>query len=77
METATNGIASTAASSKHFARRLVSIGENRLELLTVEVQQELERLLYAFLLALSGTTLVCRCSTAFEPLEHEPRNRKN
>jgi len=40
------------ASSKSFARRLLTIGENRLELLTVEVQEERERLLYAFLLAL-------------------------
>ena len=52
METATNGIASTAASSKHFARRLLTIGENRIELLTVEAQEERERLRYTFLLAL-------------------------
>jgi uncharacterized membrane protein YqjE len=38
--------------SKTFARRLLTIGENRLELLTVEVQEERERLLHAFLLAL-------------------------
>jgi uncharacterized membrane protein YqjE len=41
-----------AATSKHFARRLLTIGENRLELLTVEVQEERERLLHAILLAL-------------------------
>ena len=41
-----------AASSKRFARRLLTIGENRLELLTVEVQEERERLLHALLLAL-------------------------
>ena len=41
-----------AATSKQFARRLVTIGENRLELLAVEVQEERERLLHAFLLAL-------------------------
>lgn len=41
-----------AATSKQFARRLLTIGENRLELLTVEVQEERERLLHAFLLAL-------------------------
>ena len=35
-----------------FARRLLTIGENRLELLTVEMQEERERLLHAFLLAL-------------------------
>ncbi len=41
-----------ASASKHFARRLLTIGENRLELLTVEVQEERERLLHAILLAL-------------------------
>src|SRR5271154_1228501 len=41
-----------ATTSKTFARRLLTIGENRLELLTVEVQEERERLLHAFLLAL-------------------------
>ncbi len=41
-----------AASSKQFARRLLTIGENRLELLTVEVQEERERLLQSILLAL-------------------------
>ena len=38
--------------SKHFAGRLLTIGENRLELLMVEVQEERERLLHAILLAL-------------------------
>jgi uncharacterized membrane protein YqjE len=38
--------------SKDFARRLITIGENRLELLMVEVQEERERLLHAILLAL-------------------------
>lgn len=41
-----------ATPSKDFARRLVTIGENRLELLMVEVQEERERLLHAILLAL-------------------------
>lgn len=52
MEESTAGIGQLAATSKHFARRLLTIGENRLELLTVEVQEERERLLHAFLLAL-------------------------
>ena len=39
------------STSKQFARRLLTIGENRLELLTVEVQEERERLLHAILLA--------------------------
>ena len=38
--------------SKRFARRLLTIGENRFELLMVEVQEERERLLHAILLAL-------------------------
>ena len=45
-----------AATSKQFARRLLTIGENRLELLTVEVQEERERLLHAILLALGVAT---------------------
>ena len=38
--------------SKRFARRLLTIGENRFELLMVEVQEERVRLLHAILLAL-------------------------
>ena len=52
MEPATISFRQLAANSKQFARRLLTIGENRLELLTVEVQEERERLLHAFLLAL-------------------------
>ncbi|MGO8677766.1 MAG: phage holin family protein [Limisphaerales bacterium] len=37
---------------KRLARRLLTIGENRIELLMVEVQEERERLLLAILLAL-------------------------
>ena len=52
METATGSFKQLAATSRRFAQRLLTIGENRLELLTVEVQEERERLLHAFLLAL-------------------------
>ena len=52
METANDSFGPLAASSKCFARRLLTIGENRLELLMVEVQEERERLLRAILLAL-------------------------
>jgi uncharacterized membrane protein YqjE len=45
-----------AATSKQFARRLLTIGENRLVLLTVEVQEERERLLHTILLALGVAT---------------------
>lgn len=53
MEESTVSFQQLAATSKHFARRLLAIGENRLELLTVEVQEERVRLLHAFLLALA------------------------
>jgi uncharacterized membrane protein YqjE len=43
-----------AASAKEFARRLLTIGENRLELFTLEVQEERARLLRALLLALGA-----------------------
>jgi len=64
METATNGVASLAASSKQLARRLLIIGENRLELLTVEVREERERLLHAFLLALGAAAFGLLASLA-------------
>ena len=38
--------------SKRFVRRLLTLGENRFELLLVEVQEERERLLHAIVLAL-------------------------
>jgi len=46
-----------AAASKHFARRLLTIGENRLELLMLEMQEERERLMRGILLALGVATL--------------------
>ena len=52
MEESTVSLRQLGTTSKMFARRLLTIGENRLELLTVEVQEERERLLHAFLLAL-------------------------
>jgi uncharacterized membrane protein YqjE len=52
MEPATDNLGQIGVSSKRFAQRLLTIGENRLELLMVEVQEERERLLHAILLAL-------------------------
>ena len=52
MEASTVSLGQLGTTSKTFARRLLTIGENRLELLAVEVQEERERLLRAFLLAL-------------------------
>jgi uncharacterized membrane protein YqjE len=51
MEESTVSFRQLATTSKHFARRLLTIGENRLELLAVEVQEERERLRHAILLA--------------------------
>jgi uncharacterized membrane protein YqjE len=51
MEESTASFSQLAAASKDLARRLLIIGENRLELLAVEVQEERERLLHALLLA--------------------------
>src|SRR5450631_915003 len=52
MEESTVSLGQLATTSKKFVRRLATIGENRLELLAVEVQEERERILHAFLLAL-------------------------
>ena len=56
METSTASLHQVAASSKQMARRLLAIGENRLELLAVEVQEARECLLRAFFLALGIAT---------------------
>jgi uncharacterized membrane protein YqjE len=52
MEHSTVSLCQLATTSKQFVRRLATIGENRLELLAVEIQEERERILHAFLLAL-------------------------
>jgi uncharacterized membrane protein YqjE len=52
MEESTVSFGQLTTTSRTFVRRLLTIGENRLELLTVEVQEERERLLHALLLAL-------------------------
>ena len=52
METPSTNPGRLAETSKRFARCLLAIGENRIELLMVEVQEERERLLHAILLAL-------------------------
>ncbi len=52
MEDALANFESVSVSSKHVVQRLLTIGENRLELLAVEVQEERERLLHALLMAL-------------------------
>ena len=57
MEESSVSFKQLAANSKQFARRLLTIGENRLELLTVEVQEERERLLHSILLAIGAAAL--------------------
>lgn len=52
MEPSADSLEEVIANSREFARRLLTIGENRLELLMVEVAEERERLFHAFLLAL-------------------------
>jgi uncharacterized membrane protein YqjE len=52
MPTVPGTFAQLSAASKRFAQRVLIIGENRLELLLVEVQEERDRLLRAILLAL-------------------------
>jgi uncharacterized membrane protein YqjE len=52
MEDSKSSFRPLASAWKQLARRLLIIGENRLELLTVEVQEGRERLLHAFLMAL-------------------------
>jgi uncharacterized membrane protein YqjE len=56
METSPVSFKQLATTSKQFTRRLLTIGENRLELLAVEVQEERERLLHVGLLALGVAT---------------------
>ena len=75
MEEPTAGSGQLASSSKELARRLLTIGENRLELLTVEVQEQRERLLRVVLLALgvavfgllAGMTLTAAIVVLFWP----------
>src|ERR1039457_1856450 len=57
METASTNAGRLAETSKRFARRLLAIGENRFELLMMEVQEERERLLHAIVLALGVAAL--------------------
>ena len=52
MEPAPTSLGQLATSARRFGRRLLTIGENRLELMMVEVQEQRERLLHAILLAL-------------------------
>jgi uncharacterized membrane protein YqjE len=52
MEKSTGSVTPFSTSWKRLARRLLTIGENRIELLTVEMEEGRDRLLRAFLMAL-------------------------
>jgi uncharacterized membrane protein YqjE len=54
MEPAASNTGQLVATSKRFAQRLFTIGENRLELLIVEIQEERQHLLHFLLLALGA-----------------------
>ena len=57
MEPGTVNLDQLVSTLKHFAQRLLTVGENRLELLMVEVEEERVRLLRAILLALGAAAL--------------------
>jgi uncharacterized membrane protein YqjE len=65
MEESTGSVRQLAAATRDVARRLLIIGENRLELLTVELQEERERLLRALLLALGVAAFGLLAGMAF------------
>jgi uncharacterized membrane protein YqjE len=66
------------ATSRHFGRLLLTIGENRIELLAVEMEEQRVRLLQVFLLALAaavlgllaGTTLTAALVVLLWPHSH-------
>lgn len=64
MELSTVSLGQLTMTSKQFVRRLATIGENRLELLAVELQEERERILHAFLLALGVAAFGLLCGMA-------------
>ena len=57
MESTTESFAQLKAAARHFALRLATLGENRVELLAVEMQEAREHLLHALLLALGIAVL--------------------
>lgn len=52
MEKSALGLEQISTTSRRLVQRLFTIGENRLDLVIVELQEERERLLQAFILAL-------------------------
>jgi uncharacterized membrane protein YqjE len=68
MEPATEGVGPLGTSSKNLARRLLTVFENRLELLMVEIQEERERFLRAILLSLGVAAFGLLTGTALTGL---------
>jgi uncharacterized membrane protein YqjE len=67
MEESTGSFTQLSVSWKRFARRLMTIGGNRLELLTLEAQEGRQHLLRAFIMALGVAAfglLACMTLTA-------------
>ena len=64
METTTDNLREVAATSKRLLARLVTIVDNRLELLTVELHEERMRLLRGMLLALGAAVFVLLAGVA-------------
>ena len=65
MGSASDDIEPLEASPKRIAQRLLTIGENRLELFLVEVQEERERLLHAILLSVGAAVFGLLAGIAF------------
>lgn len=65
MHEAHPSFAEIAAASKRLAQGVVDVGENRLELLMVEVEEARERLLHAFMLALGVAVFGLLAGVAF------------
>ena len=68
MNLASVSLSELTDSSKRVGHRLLAIAENRLELLTVEVQQERNKLIQALLLVLGLATLGLLAGIAFSAL---------
>jgi len=79
MEAAPVHLSELAATAKQLARRLLTIGENRLELLTVELQEERARLqqavlltfgvaVFGLLMGLTLTALIVVLAWAYSPV---------
>jgi uncharacterized membrane protein YqjE len=68
MDEPNQGLGNLAGTSKRLARRLLTVAENRFELLTVEMQEERERLVHAFLLALGIAAFALLSGIAFTAL---------